>query len=306
MRLASLYSHLQEFAGWTRTLENPFSVLQAIVLRRPVELRFPNGFQLKFPAQKAIVVREILRLAYPHGVEFDGPQSDRPFAWRIDAASDILTIPSGLKFGLESLDAIIFSETFVYDSHFVDFDLTDRWVVDVGANVGDTSLYYAARGARVIALEPDPTNFRRLQRNLALNPEFHKRIFPVQAALGADAFVDFKSGLNGESGIYSEGGLQTRVPSLSLGTVFERFPIGGRIILKMDCKGCEFEVVKQPEMDRIEETLIEYSPYGGPEVLESVTSHLKSAGFREFRVFRQNVGYVSLSSQGTLHARKFV
>lgn len=39
-------------------------------------------------------------------------------------------------------------------------------VVDIGANIGEWSLYWKQRGAKVIAIEPDPVEFRALEYNL--------------------------------------------------------------------------------------------------------------------------------------------
>ena len=46
---------------------------------------------------------------------------------------------------------------------------TDEVVVDVGAHIGRYTLMAAANDARVIAIEPDPSNFRLLERNVKLN-----------------------------------------------------------------------------------------------------------------------------------------
>ncbi|MDE3194781.1 MAG: FkbM family methyltransferase [Acidobacteriota bacterium] len=42
-----------------------------------------------------------------------------------------------------------------------------RLIIDAGANIGDTASWYLSRypQAKVVALEPDPDNFRMLQRN---------------------------------------------------------------------------------------------------------------------------------------------
>jgi FkbM family methyltransferase len=45
----------------------------------------------------------------------------------------------------------------------------DDIVVDVGAHIGRYTLLAAANGARVIAIEPEPTNFALLERNVKLN-----------------------------------------------------------------------------------------------------------------------------------------
>jgi FkbM family methyltransferase len=48
-------------------------------------------------------------------------------------------------------------------------------VLDVGAFVGDTALYYARRGAFVMVVEPVPGNFELMLRNLELNPDLSER-----------------------------------------------------------------------------------------------------------------------------------
>ena len=65
------------------------------------------------------------------------------------------------------------------------------FVLDVGAFVGDTALYYARRGAFVVAVEPVPGNFELMLRNLELNPDLKSGILPINAAVGGeDGFVE--------------------------------------------------------------------------------------------------------------------
>jgi len=54
--------------------------------------------------------------------------------------------------------------------------------VDIGANVGLFSLFVAARAgrdARILAIEPEPGNLRRLHFNVRANPDAPIRIIPV-------------------------------------------------------------------------------------------------------------------------------
>lgn len=48
-------------------------------------------------------------------------------------------------------------------------DLAGRTMVEVGANIGTTTVQAARLGARVIAFEPEPTNYRLLRANVAVN-----------------------------------------------------------------------------------------------------------------------------------------
>ncbi len=57
-------------------------------------------------------------------------------------------------------------------------------VVDVGANIGNHTIFFAAIcGCRVVALEPDPDNFRHLQQNVALN-DFGEQVTLLQVGAG--------------------------------------------------------------------------------------------------------------------------
>ncbi|MGH2953095.1 MAG: FkbM family methyltransferase [Solirubrobacterales bacterium] len=59
-------------------------------------------------------------------------------------------------------------------------------VVDIGANVGAHTLQFATLvgdAGRVIAFEPTAFAFRKLEANLALNPDLAQRVTAVQAAL---------------------------------------------------------------------------------------------------------------------------
>lgn len=66
-----------------------------------------------------------------------------------------------------------------------------RSVLDVGANVGWYALHLAqavaAEGGGVVALEPVPTTYAALQRNLALNPALAASVRTFQTGLGAEA-----------------------------------------------------------------------------------------------------------------------
>jgi hypothetical protein len=60
------------------------------------------------------------------------------------------------------MEPSILAETSGSGSHFVGFDLSDWLVVDIGAFVDDTALYYAKLGAMVKAVELVPDNYEVL------------------------------------------------------------------------------------------------------------------------------------------------
>ncbi len=65
----------------------------------------------------------------------------------------------------------------------------DKIFIDIGAWIGPVTLFAAAKGARVIALEPDPLAHQKLLQNIELNPGLKDRIkvlpFAISARLGS-------------------------------------------------------------------------------------------------------------------------
>lgn len=134
-------------------------------------------------------------------------------------------------------------------------------VVDIGANVGVFSLF-AARTARIVyALEPSSSNFALLRANASNT----KNIVPLNAACGGQdghASLDVSSDPVSFS-LASASGTDRRetVAVISLGTLFERFEIERCDFLKLDCEGCEFEIILDSDprlLQRADRIVMEY------------------------------------------------
>jgi FkbM family methyltransferase len=123
-----------------------------------------------------------------------------------------------------------------------------RVVLDIGANIADSSIYFALRGAsKVIGVEPFPDNYEIARKNVALN-NFSGRISVMLAGCGAnDGYINISNGF--ETGIashtyddvYKPG---KNVPSITLGSILKEHNIqDGETVLKMDCEGCEYDTI---------------------------------------------------------------
>jgi FkbM family methyltransferase len=122
-------------------------------------------------------------------------------------------------------------------------------VIDIGANIGDSSIYFALRGAaKVIAVEPFPHNYEMARKNIVLN-NFSDKISLILAGCSPNAgYINIpnivKSGI--ESYTYGEPEYKPgkKVPSLTLENILKAFNIqDGETILKMDCEGCEYATI---------------------------------------------------------------
>jgi FkbM family methyltransferase len=128
--------------------------------------------------------------------------------------------------------------------------------LDLGAWVGPTALYAAARGARVIALEADPVALAQLRRNLAVNPALAQRIEVLARAVhAAEGRVTFgarrKPGDSMSSVLIAPGTATWMADTITPLALAAR--IGpGRLFVKLDIEGGEYELLPsmRPLVDR--------------------------------------------------------
>lgn len=201
----------------------------------------------------------------------------------------IIETSTGVKFYMDSIhvgNTII--ETFVKTIHMINsnYSWANKTVIDVGAECGDTPLYFASKGAKVYAFEPVKTHYDAMIRNIELNPDLAKRITPINAAIGKDGILKFIEsekfgGGGGASFLYDNQdgkGKTTEVLGYSLENALRKFNISNVDLLKMDCKGCEFflnEVLKNVNMVKIE-----YSTHSNEHKMENLLKILENANFK--------------------------
>jgi FkbM family methyltransferase len=200
-------------------------------LSKKGKIKFPNNFSITINKNNFRDILQLYKFSLIYGVNI----KDR---WKVNEHDYTITTPCGLKFSLEGFDALIFTETFLYDSHFVDFDLTGKIVIHAGAYVGETALYYANKGAIVYAFEPNPDFYRIASLNLKLNPELSKNIILENYAIGEDGYVEFPNvKCNEGASVYSNIKDKVKVRSVSISTILKEFKINNPDILDIDIKG---------------------------------------------------------------------
>lgn len=116
-----------------------------------------------------------------------------------------------------------------------------RYIIDIGAHIGDTTRYYHARfpEATIIAVEPSPDNFALLQKNCQGIPH----IKTVQAAVSdTDGILELHRGASslGHSVKKRTGEIDcVRVPALTLATLLQDHAIAKADVIKFDIEGGE-------------------------------------------------------------------
>ncbi len=141
---------------------------------------------------------------------------------------------------------------------------------DVGANIGQYSLYAASLGHYVEAFEPQPSNYQSLLRNIGLN-KFINSIYPFQIAISLKRKITVlrlnnndtagKSGIQiGQSGNYF-------LVCDTLRPIYD--------YVKIDVDGIELDIVKGMDLNssQLKSALIEVSPDNQKEITEIFQEH---------------------------------
>jgi FkbM family methyltransferase len=179
-------------------------------------------------------------------------------------------------------DLLSLTEVWLRECYRLPFPILAGTLVDLGANIGLTSLWLTARyGFRdVLAVEPDPTNAALAQRNFAANG-VRGRV--IQAAVGAvDRTAHFRPHAESNRGSLAVSGNPVQVHSMA--TLLRMLPVGERVsLLKIDIEGGEQELFTGDLgwLAAVDAIIIEFHP----EIVEyeRLIGNVERAGFRLIR-----------------------
>jgi len=158
-------------------------------------------------------------------------------------------------------DLFVLSQIFGWEEYRIDSNrlkilrnIVSKWldagltpvIIDAGANVGYSSLYFydTFPGVCILSIEPDPTSFSVLK----LHTQAYSHIKPVNAALWShDRGLELMSSDTGSWGTQVTEG--AGVPSNRLDALIGEIPNARTLIIKLDIEGAEREVVEScPEI----------------------------------------------------------
>jgi FkbM family methyltransferase len=139
----------------------------------------------------------------------------------------------------------------VFNDEIYESDFKDKEVVDIGANVGDSAIWFALNGAKkVVAIEPLVDAYNEAKYNIQLNG-LQDKIFLINAAISYDKP---KVLVPNEIDIYESAHFNlkkncnekqinmTEVETLKLSDILKL--CSEPWLLKMDCEGCEYDVIR--------------------------------------------------------------
>lgn len=155
-----------------------------------------------------------------------------------------------IKLRLPGADVYTYEQIFMDEEYKFNTQQHPKTIIDAGANIGLTSIYFANKypNAKIIAIEPEKTNFEVLKDNVALYPN----ITPIQAAVWhKNEKINLVDPGLGEWGFMTEeadsaekikADARHEVDAMTIDRIMEVFNLEHVDILKIDVEGAEKEV----------------------------------------------------------------
>jgi len=187
-----------------------------------------------------------------------------------------------------SSDIRSFGEIFVEEIYDLPVKLNFRpkLIVDGGANAGYASVYFANKysGARVVAIEPEETNFEILRANTSS----YSNIKIAQAAIwNRRAFMKIENPQDSKwtFRVVESECEENGIPAVTVDEIMQSCNANRIDILKLDIEGAEKEVFSQGAawMDKVNILIIELHDRFKPGCREAFYSAIAGRNFTEFR-----------------------
>ena len=172
----------------------------------------------------------------------------------------------------------------------------NKIVLDVGAAIGETALYFASKRATVYAIEIDEHRYKILVEHLKINHKLSELIYPIHAALAHDGEVQYyadpehlmdstiiKNRFNNYFNKYEK----KNIKSYSVNSIIKMNNLKTIDYLKIDCKGCEFSLTKN-DLKNLSNLKIEYMVRDSSQKILELVKIIKESGFK-FRTFHHSV-----------------
>lgn len=176
-------------------------------------------------------------------------------------------------------------------------------VIDIGANIGDSTLFFASKGYDVLAFEPIPEVYEIAIKNFSLNPDLSKKITLVNKAVSdkkgkISISYDSITSSTFASSFISSNSKSVVIDTITIKDIIQDYNINPHL-LKLDCEGCEGSVILNSDLSMFKKIIFEYHTSATGIKHEKLLEKLTSEGFK---ITNHEVGEKDIV--GTIHLEK--
>lgn len=146
-----------------------------------------------------------------------------------------------------SLNYALCIEEYFWGDEWNMINFNGRHVIDIGGNNGDTSLYFAQEGAEVIGFEPVKHLFDLALENIELNKGLKDKITYINKGVGGKK-GKLKINADSVKDYIDDGNYDMEITTLT--EILNTYNFKPDV-LKIDCEGCEFEIVEKEDLSMV-------------------------------------------------------
>lgn len=195
---------------------------------------------------------------------------------------EVINLEDKNKFKFLNREMSLIFESFLYgDYNSLPYG-EGKSIVDIGANVADSAIYFANKGYEVFAFEVLPHISEIARKNIDMNPSIKDKITFVNKAVSCkngEIEISFDEEDTGSAGEFSNAKNKIKVGTLTIENIIEDYNVIPNI-LKIDCEGCEVNIIKYSDLSMFSEVIFEYhTRFTGVEY-DVLVDALKNQGFK--------------------------
>jgi FkbM family methyltransferase len=263
-KIKALLDYKRTYTNWPS-----IALYSMIKNKKTIKIKLRNGNSLNVPREMVFFIKDLSRI------------NKSQYGFEFDSYNGVLIFPySGKIIKMKFYENGKFngeSASFLGDYNFLE-PIEGNTVIDVGANIGDSSIWFAIKGAStVIGLEPYKWSYNMAMKNIEIN-NLSDRVAILNAGYGSNGEIELEDIITNTGTELKEykGGIKT--PLLTLKDILNRNELGikGNFLLKMDCEGCEYNLLNEEPstLKMFKKIIIEYH-YG----YEKLDRKLKDCNF---------------------------
>ena len=278
---------LENFNTFRNGIDNWFSVaLNMFIFKRASVCKIRNIGSVKLKKGKNYLNSSLFRaLVFSNSKNLSDDQIDLLKDYIPQLNNDIITVVNRedkKRFKFLNREMSLIFESFIYGDYSHIPYSENGSVIDVGANVADTAIYFANKGYNVYAFEPLPHICEIAKKNIDLNPNVKDKIVFVNKACSCKngvITINFNKEDTGGANEFMDADDSVDVEAITIGNIIKEYNVKPDI-LKIDCEGCEANIIKHSDLSMFNQIIMEYHTNVTGVDENTLIDLLKNQGFK--------------------------
>ena len=303
-------SKIEGFKIFKNGIENWFSVaLNMFILKKEVTCKIKNIGSVKLKKGKNYLNSPLFRaLVFSNSVNLTPEHYELLQEYLPQIDEEIITVinfEDKKEFKFLNKEISLLFESFVFGYYDPIPYSNGKSLIDIGANIGDTAIYFANKGYDVLAFEPLPHIYEIAMKNIDLNPAIKEKITFINKAVSCKKgtiTINYNENDTGGAGQYTKATKQVDVETITIEDIIKEFNVEPHT-LKIDCEGCEVNILKHSDLSMFKQIMMEYHTNFTGVDENILIDILKNQGFELKNRFEleKGVGLIYLINKNSSH-----